>query len=104
MLVVTARRTGAQMELNLHPIHPDAIQLALDKARQYRSLHEAEIAESICLDILHIQPLNQKALMLYILSLSDQLRHADGKHLVHDMEAAIAKLQSPYQRLYHTGL
>ncbi|MBD3633802.1 MAG: hypothetical protein HUJ23_02720 [Methylophaga sp.] len=92
------------MELDLHDIHPDSIELALDKARQYRSLHEPEIAESICLDILHIEPENQKALVLYILALSDQLHHAGKKTQVQAIEQAIQKLQSRYQQHYYTGL
>lgn len=92
------------MELDLHDIHPDSIELALDKARQYRSLHEPEIAESICLDILHIEPENQKALVLYILALSDQLHHAGKKTQVQSIEQAIQKLQSRYQQYYYTGL
>lgn len=92
------------MELDLHDIHPDSIELALDKARQYRSLHEPEIAESICLDILHIEPENQKALVLYILALSDQLHHAGKKTQVQSIEQAIQKLQSRYQQHYYTGL
>ncbi len=51
------------MDLNLHDIHAESIELALDRARQYRSLLEPEIAESICLDILNIEPENQAALV-----------------------------------------
>jgi hypothetical protein len=92
------------MELTLHDIHADSIELALDKARQYRSLLEPEIAESICLDVLHIEPEHQKALVLYILALSDQLHHAGKKTQVQSIEAAIQKLESRYQQHYYTGL
>jgi hypothetical protein len=92
------------MELNLHDIHNDSIELALDKARQYRSLLEPEIAESICLDILHIDPENQQALVVYILALSDQLHHAGKKTQVQAIEEAVQKLQSRYQQHYYTGL
>lgn len=92
------------MELKLHDIHADSIELALDKARQYRSLLEPEIAESICLDILNIDPDNQPALVVYILALSDQLHHAGKKTQVQAIEMAIQKLQSRYQQFYYTGL
>jgi tetratricopeptide (TPR) repeat protein len=92
------------MELKLHDIHADSIELALDKARQYRSLLEPEIAESICLDILHIDPDNQPALVVYILALSDQLHHAGKKTQVQAIEMAIQKLRSRYQQFYYTGL
>lgn len=92
------------MELKLHAIHPESIELALAKARQYRSLLEPEIAESICLDILHIEPDNQQALILYILSLTDQLHHAGKKTQINAIEAAIEKLSTEYHRHYYTGL
>lgn len=92
------------MELTLHDIHADSIDLALDKARQYRSLLEPEIAESICRDILHIEPDHQQALIIYILALTDQLHHSGKKTQVKAIEDAIAKLQSEYQRHYYTGL
>ena len=92
------------MDLHLHNIHADSVELALEKARQYRSLAEPEIAESICLDILHIEPDNQKAIVLYIQALSDQLHHAGKKTQVKSIEEAIEKLQSRYQQFYYTGL
>lgn len=92
------------MDLKLHNIHSDSIDLALDKARQYRALLEPEIAESICLDILHIDEFNQQALTIYILALTDQLKHADKRHQIRQIELAISKLDSEYKRLYYSGL
>ncbi len=92
------------MELKLHDIHGDAIESALSKARQYRSLLEPEIAESICLDILHIDVNNQSALVVYILALTDQLHHPEKKPQIKDIQRAINRLESEYQRHYYTGL
>ncbi|HEC74926.1 MAG TPA: hypothetical protein ENI26_11250 [Methylophaga aminisulfidivorans] len=92
------------MELKLHDIHVNSIHLALEKARQYRSLNEPEIAESICHDILHIEADNQQALVLLILALSDQLHHSGKKTQVKAIEDAIEQLQSRYHQLYYTGL
>lgn len=92
------------MDLSLHQIHADSIDLALDKARQYRSLLEPEIAESICLDILHIDPDNESALVLYILALSDQISISGSRSPFHAIEAAIDKLQSEYHQYYYTGI
>ena len=72
------------MELKPHDIHVDAIELALVKARQYRSLLEPEIAESICLDILNIEQDNQQALVIYILALTDQLHHTEKKSQIRE--------------------
>ena len=92
------------MELKLHNIHADAIKKALKKAKQYRSLIEPEIAESICLDILHIDENNQDALVVYILALTDQFHHTEKKMQVKLIQKAIKKLISQYQRYYYTGL
>lgn len=92
------------MELKLHTIHPDAIESALEKAKQYRSLLEPEIAESICLDILHIDENNQCALVIYILALTDQFHHTEKQSQIRAIQKAIEKLDSEYQRHYYTGL
>lgn len=92
------------MDLKLHAIHADAIDLALEKAKQYRSLLEPEIAESICLDILHVDENNPQALIVYILALTDQLRHAEKQTQMKAIRKAIEKLDSQYQRYYYTGL
>lgn len=92
------------MDLNLHDIHAESIELALDRARQYRSLLEPEIAESICLDILNIEPENQAALVVYILALTDQISISGSQSPFQDIEAAIAKLSSEYKQIYYTGI
>src|ERR1700722_16262182 len=54
------------------PISPDAVPLALEKAERYRLLNEPAQAESICLDVLAVDPDNQRALVMLLLALSDQ--------------------------------
>lgn len=93
-----------KMELKPHDIHADAIELALVKARQYRSLLEPEIAESICLDILNIEQDNQQALVIYILALTDQLHHTEKQSQIRDIKATINRLSSMYERYYYSGI
>ncbi len=57
------------------PISPASVPGALAKAERYRLLNEPGEAESICLDILAVEPDNQQALASLILSLTDQLQH-----------------------------
>jgi len=92
------------MELKLLDIHTGAIDSALEKATQYRSLLEPEIAESICLDILNIDPNNQQSLVIYILALTDQLNQAEKQSQIKAILRAIEKLDSEYQRYYYSGL
>lgn len=91
-------------EFKLSRIHHDAIPTALEKARQYRLLLEPEQAESICLDILAIEPDNHPANILLILSLTDQFTRVgqvlDAKRVL----ALIEKLPTRYDRLYYQGL
>src|ERR1700678_2942445 len=56
----------------LMPVSPEAIPGALSKAERYRFLNEPWQAESICRDVLAIDPTNQTALILLVLSLTDQ--------------------------------
>ena len=50
----------------------EAIPAALEKAHRYRLLNEPEQAESICEDVLRIDPDNQDALATLILALTDR--------------------------------
>ena len=65
----------------LKPLHPDAVQAALARAERYRLLNEPSEAESICLDILAVEPDNQPARIMLLLSLTDQFDTAPGAHL-----------------------
>src|SRR5207247_1282312 len=52
---------GAGVIFELKPLTQEAIPKALEKAERYRLLKEPAQAESICLDVLQIDPGNQKA-------------------------------------------
>lgn len=86
----------------LKPITKDAIPRALDKAERYRLLNEPSDAESICLDILRIDPENQKALVVMLLAITDQFDgfHADAGRAM----AVLHRLHDEYQRAYYAGI
>ena len=87
----------------LKPLHHEAVPAALDKAHRYRLLNEPAEAESICLDILEVEPKNQAALVTLILALSDQLgRHVPG--IANRALEAIGRLEDEYHREYYTGV
>ena len=56
----------------LKPLSKDAIPAALEKAVRYRLLNEPMEAESICRDVLRVDPDNREALIHLLLSLTDQ--------------------------------
>jgi len=92
------------MELKLHDIRISAVKQALKKAKQYHSLLEPEIAESICLDVLNIDPDNQSILVVYILALLDQVSRTENQSQIKTIERTIDTLKSKYKRYYYSGL
>jgi tetratricopeptide (TPR) repeat protein len=91
------------MEFDLKKISPEAIDAALSKAELYRFLNEPEEAESICEDVLAVQPGHQLALRNLGLALTDQfIGEASDRYA--DAENAFQQLTDPYERLYYTGL
>ena len=91
------------MERQLKTISKNGIAEALAKVQHYRYLNQAEEAESICRDILAIDPENQMALRQLGLSLTDQFRGtlSDG---FHEAQTCFEKLASPYERSYYQGI
>jgi hypothetical protein len=87
----------------LKPLGADAIAAALDKAMRYRLLNEPGDAESICLDVLQIDPENQQALVTLLLAMTD--RFAKG-YSVGDTQTqeVLSRLQDEYDRAYYTGI
>jgi hypothetical protein len=87
----------------LKRLHPEAIPAALEKARHYRLLNEPTEAESICLDVLEIEPDNQKAIVLLLLAATDRMDDGHGDALPR-ARAAHARLASPYEKAYFGGI
>ncbi len=87
----------------LKHITPEAIPAALAKAERYRLLNEPEEAESICLDVLAIDPENQAALVTLLLSLTDQFRGGRPECFA-EAQAVLPRLHGEYERLYYAGI
>ena len=87
----------------LKPLSGEAIPAALEKATCYRYLNEPAEAESICLDILEVEPGNQQALITYILSLTDQFQRDLSKPFPNAREA-VRRLTDDYCRIYYRGI
>lgn len=91
------------MHYELKRISQAGIPEAIEKAELYRSLNEPEEAESICRDILAIEPQHQLALRLLGLALTDQftgVRHDRYR----ETEELFQKLADPYERLYYSAI
>ncbi len=85
---------------DLKPITRAAIPHALEKVERYRLLNEPAEAESICRDVLRVEPGNQKALVL-LLTLTDQLGRGVG---VNEARALLDRLEGEYERAYYGGI
>ena len=91
------------MEYRLKYISPAGIAEAIAKAELYRSLNEPEEAESICRDILTIEPQHQLALRLLGLALTDQFAGGPSDR-DREAEQTFLQLNDRYERLYYTGI
>ena len=91
------------MEYKMKQISTAGIAEAISKAELYRSLNEPEEAESICRDILAIEPGHQLALRLLGLALTDQFTGSGSDHY-RETEDLFQQLKDPYERHYYTGI
>jgi hypothetical protein len=89
--------------LKLKPLSRDAIAGALEKAHRYRLLNEPAEAESICLDVLDIEPDNQQALVNLLLAMTDQFVDG-GSEAVERARVLLPRLKEPYERAYYAGI
>lgn len=87
----------------LKRLSKEAIPAALEKAERYRLLNEPGEAESICLDVLVVDPENQQALITLLLALTDRFERGYG---VSDTQAKelLSRMKSDYDRAYYTGI
>jgi hypothetical protein len=90
-------------EFELKPISRDAIPRAIQKAERYRLLNQSWAAESICLDILEVDPENQQVLVMLVLALTD-LHSGVAASGVQRAREYLARIRDDYQRTYYTGM
>ena len=84
----------------LKPISAQSVPEALSKVERYRLLNESWLAESICLDILRVEPDNQDALVALLLSRTDQFPQGVAPGAAREI---LRQLRDPYDRAYFAG-
>ena len=89
------------MLFEIKPISREAIPSALAKAQRYRLLNRPEQAESICRDILTIDPAHHDALVTLLLALTDQFDHGVNMHEPLELASRIGGL---YEKAYYLGI
>lgn len=88
---------------DLKTISREAIPAALEKAMRYRLLNEPAEAESICLDILALDPENQQALVTLLLALTDRFIKGYAVGITKAQEV-LPRLKDAYERAYFAGV
>jgi hypothetical protein len=88
---------------DLKKISKEAIPRATQKAERYRLLNQSWATESICLDILEVDPTNQPVLVMLLLAITDQFGRESGA-LVRRARETLERVTDPYQRAYYAGI
>jgi hypothetical protein len=97
----TPRHVNAIVHFELKPISRAAVGEALEKAKRYRLLNEPSLAESICLDVLEVEPENQRALVTLLLAITDQFGHGAAAVKAREL---LPRLKSEYEQHYYAGI
>ena len=87
----------------LKRISPSGVPAALHKAERYRLLNDSSAAESICRDIVEIEPDNQQALVVLLLAITDQFGDDLGDSVRRAREV-LPRLKDEYKRAYYAGI
>lgn len=89
-------------EFQLKTITSDGIQPAIERAEHYRLLNQPVQSQSICRDVLAVDPGNQRALRVLVLAMTDEFRNslsAAGSAREHANQ-----LTNEYDRAYCNGI
>lgn len=87
----------------LKPLSREAVTRALEKAERYRLLNEPVEAQSICQDILRVDPENQGALVMLLLALTDQFDEGIADAVI-QARGVVPRLSDEYSRAYYAGI
>lgn len=86
----------------LKKISAEGVPEALEKAERYRLLNEPRLAESICLDILEIEPGNARAVVTMLLAITDEFSTPSSD--VNEARHLLPRLPTEYERHYYAGI
>src|SRR5260221_4016072 len=92
-----------QTMLEPKPVTRQGFPRAVEKAERYRLLSEPVDAESICLDVLTLDPQNARALVMLVLALTDQFGEGSADALPRAREV-LPRLRDEYERAYYAGI
>lgn len=88
--------------MELRPLSEDRIPAALEKAAHYRRESEPGVAESICLDVLAVQPDHQDALGILLMARADQF--AARPEALSAARELLPRIRDEARREYYAGV
>jgi hypothetical protein len=91
------------MSFEPKPISRESVPAALQKAERYRIINDPSSAESICLDVLKVDPDNQQALVSLLLAITDQFPEGPIEGVRRAREV-LPRLGDEYKRAYYAGI
>jgi hypothetical protein len=95
------------MQFELKRITKEGVPAALQKAERYRLLNEPSAAESICLDVLEVEPDHQQALVTLLLAIVDEFGEgvyegtSEGTRRAREV---LSRVRDEYKRNYYHGI
>lgn len=98
---------GARVEpdgFEFKEITKHGVPAAVQRAEHYRLLQQPAQAKSICLDVLAVEPDNQRAIVTLILALTDQFGRSSSVSSPRDAREYLDKLEDEYQRAYYAAI
>lgn len=87
----------------LKRIAVEAVPDAMEKAVRYRLLNEPLEAESICRDVLQVQPDHKEARVTLLLALTDQFSKDYGATRENALEV-LSQMEGQYEQAYYEGI
>src|SRR5213595_665709 len=100
---MTGHERGGPMDYQLKSISKAGIPEALAKVELYRYLNEPEEAESICRDILAVDPNHQLAKRILGLAITDQFSGGVNDRVT-EASSVFDSLEEQYAQLYYRGI
>ncbi len=88
---------------DLKPLSAAGVPAALEKASRYRLLNQPEQAESICHDVLRVDPDHQEAVIALLLAITDQFGDPRPSS-PQSARALLPRMHGEYDRAYYAGL
>ena len=89
-------------EFELKSISRGGLEAAIDRAEHYRLLNQPVQSQSICHDVLAVDPDNQRALVVLVLAMTDELK--SGASSAGEARVHANRLADEYQRSYYHGI